>query len=90
MASAKRRRQRENREARAEADHPVPAVTDADLEHLLAGVTVRADCEHASTRTTTDGLFLTRCARDVSVAGGCPGDCGSFERRRVGGLGAGT
>lgn len=89
MSSAKRRRQRANRQARAEADRPVPAVTDADLDQLLADITVRADCQHASTRTETDGVVLTRCAVGASVAGGCLRDCASFEKRRVGGLGLG-
>ena len=88
MSSAKRKRQRANRR-RAEADQPVVAVTDADLDRLLADVTVRADCEHASTRTTPDGLVLTRCAVGQAVSGGCPSGCASFERRRVGGIGFG-
>lgn len=87
MSSAKRKRQRANRRARAEADQAVPAMTDVNLEQLLADVTVRADCEHASTRTTTDGVVLTRCAVGAAIAGGCPRQCGSFEKRRVGGLG---
>ena len=90
MSSAKRQRQRANRQARAEAAQPIPEITDADLDALLAESTVRADCEHASTRTTQDGLFLTRCAVGAAVAGGCPADCGRFERRRVGGLGLGA
>jgi hypothetical protein len=91
VSSEKRKRQRANREARREADQPVPAVTDADLDELLdADVTVRDDCEHASTRTTADGLFLIRCAVDAAVAGGCPRDCESFEHRSVGGLGLGA
>ena len=89
MTSAKRKRQRANRRARAEAAQPVIAVTDADLDRLLADVTVRADCEHASTRTTPDGLVLTRCAVGQAVSGGCPSGCQSFERRRVGGIGFG-
>lgn len=89
MSSAKRKRQRANRQARDEAAQPIRAVTDADLDQLLADITVRADCEHASTRTTTDGLVLTRCAVGASVAGGCPRDCASFEKRRVGGMGIG-
>ena len=87
MSSAKRKRQKANRRARAEADQPVAALTDADLDRLLHDVTVRADCEHASTRTTADGPVLIRCAVGASVAGGCPHDCASFEKRRVGGLG---
>ena len=65
----------------------MPALTDADFEELLTDVTVRADCEHASTRTTSDGPVLLRCAVGASVAGGCPVDCARFEKRRVGGLG---
>lgn len=67
----------------------IPEVTDADLDQLLADTTVRADCEHASTRSTSDGLVLTRCAVNAAVAAGCPRDCGSFEKRRVGGIGFG-
>lgn len=89
MSSAKRKRKRANRKARDEASQPARAVTDADLEHLLADVTVRTDCEHASTRTTADGPVLTRCAVSAAVAGGCPRDCASFEKRRVGGIGLG-
>ena len=89
MSSAKRKRKRANRQARAEADQAIPALTDADLGGLLADVTVRADCEHASTRATTDGLVLTRCAVDAAVGGGCPRDCQRFEKRRVGGIGFG-
>ena len=89
MSTAKRRRQRANRQARAEASQPVPALTDADMDGLLADVTVRTDCEHASTRTTPDGPVLTRCAVGAAVAGGCPHDCASFEKRRVGGMGIG-
>ncbi len=87
MGTAKRRRQKARRQAGAEARQPVPAITDADLDGLLADVTVRTDCEHASTRTTADGVVLTRCAVGASVAGGCPRDCPSFEKRRVGGFG---
>lgn len=89
MSSAKRKRQRANRQARAEAAQPVPAVTNDDLAVFLADVTVRADCEHAATRSTPDGLVLARCAVDAAVHGGCPRDCGSFEKRRVDGLGLG-
>lgn len=89
MSKAKRKRQRANRQARAEADQPIPALTDANLDELLADVTVRADCEHASTRDTADGLVLTRCAVGADVAGGCPRECGRFEKRRVGGIGFG-
>ena len=87
VSSAKRRRKKANRQAAAEADQPIPGITDADLDRLLSDVTVRADCEHASTRTTADGPVLIRCAVGASVAGGCPHDCASFEKRRVGGLG---
>jgi hypothetical protein len=87
VGSAKRKRQRANRQARVETDQPIPVVTDADLDQLLADITVRADCEHASTRTTRDGLVLTRCAVDAAVGGGCLRACGSFEKRRVGGFG---
>ena len=87
VGRAKRRRQKANREARTEADQPISAITDADLDQLLSDVTVRADCENASTRTTADGPVLIRCAVGASVAGGCPHDCASFEKRRVGGLG---
>ena len=89
MPSAKRRRQRANRRARAEADQPVHAITDANLDELLADVTVRADCEHASTRETADGLVLTRRAVGAAVAGGCPRGCDRFEKRRVCGVGLG-
>lgn len=89
MGSAKRKRQRANRQAGAEANQPIPAISDADVDQLLADITVRTDCEHASTRTTVDGLVLTRCAVGAAVAGGCPRDCRSFEKRRVGGIGLG-
>ncbi len=89
MSKAKRKRQRANRQARADANQPIPAITDANLDQLLADVTVRADCEHASTRDTADGLVLTRCAVGADVAGGCPRDCDRFEKRRVGGIGLG-
>jgi len=89
MSKAKRKRQRANRQARAEANQPIPAITDAGLDQLLADVTVRPDCENASTRETADGLVLTRCAVGADVAGGCPRDCGRFQKRRVGGTGLG-
>ncbi len=89
MSKARRKRQRADRQARAEARQPVPPVTDALLEQLLQEVTVRTDCEHASTRSTPDGIVLTRCAVGASVAGGCPLDCPSFEKRRIGGIGFG-
>ena len=84
MSKARRKRQRAERQARTEARQPVPPVTDALLEQLLRDVTVRTDCENASTRTTSDGPVLLRCAVGADVAGGCPADCASFERRRVG------
>jgi hypothetical protein len=92
MSIGKRKRQRARREAREEAENPVRQLTDDDLNQLLVHVTVRADCEHASTRNTPDGLVLTRCAVDAAVAGGCPTDCPRFEKRRIGrmGLGAGA
>ena len=89
MGSAKRRRQKADRRAAAEAAQAVPGLSDADLDQLLSDVTVRTDCEHASTRTTADGPVLVRCAVGASVAGGCPRDCARFERRRVGGVGLG-
>jgi hypothetical protein len=90
MGSAKRQRQRANRQAKADAAQPIPELTDADLESLLADVVVRTDCEHAATRTTPDGPVLTRCALGVAAGGGCPRDCPSFEHRKIGGLGTGT
>ena len=90
MAKPRRERKRAKREAKREAAQPIPELTDADFDQLLTDLTVRADCEHASTRSTPDGLVLTRCARHAAVGGGCPLDCSSFEARRVGGLGAGT
>ena len=87
MAKSKRERQRANREAKREAAQPIPELTDADFDRLLVEIVVRADCEHASTRTTPDGLVLTRCARGADVGGGCPIDCAAFEARRIGGLG---
>ncbi len=87
MSTAKRKRQKANRRRRAEDEQPIPPLTDADIDQLLVEVTVRADCAHASTRTTSDGPVLTRCAVGASVAGGCPTDCARFERRRVGGMG---
>jgi hypothetical protein len=87
VSTAKRRRQKANRRARDEAEQAVPPLTDADFDQLLVQVTVRTDCAHASTRTTSDGPVLTRCAVGAAVAGGCPHDCPSFEKRRVGGMG---
>lgn len=91
MSSAKRQRKKALRRARIEAEQPIPEITDADLEALLSEVkvTVRADCEHASTRTTPDGVVLIKCAVGASVSGGCPADCKRFEKRRVGGMGMG-
>jgi hypothetical protein len=90
VGSAKRQRQRQNREAKREAAQPIPELTDADFDRLLVQVSVRADCEHASTRDTPDGLVLTRCALAAAVGGGCPTGCPAFEARKVGGLGTGT
>jgi hypothetical protein len=90
MSTGKRKRQRARREAREEAEQPVRSLTDDELSQLLVEVTVRADCEHASTRNTPDGLVLTRCAVDAAVAGGCPIDCPRFEKRRIGGMGLGA
>ncbi len=87
MSTAKRRRKRAHREARQQAEEAMRTATDADLEQLLADVTVRDDCEHAVTRATADGVVLLRCTVGAAVPGGCPRDCASFERRRVGGLG---
>ena len=89
MASAKRKRQKANR---AEREQPVPQLSDADLEALLVDVTVRADCEHASTRTAGGSMVLVRCAVGADELGGCPVGCAAFEPRRAGpsyGLGAG-
>ena len=90
MGTEKRRRKQARREAREEAENPVRQLTDDDLSRLLVDVTVRADCEHASTRNTPDGLVLTRCSVDAAVAGGCPIDCPKFEKRRIGGMGLGA
>jgi len=87
MAKEKRARRRARREAAEEAARPLPELTDADLEALLVEVTVRDDCEHASTRSSPDGLVLLRCAIGVSVGGGCPVGCPHFEGRRIGGYG---
>jgi hypothetical protein len=87
VSTAKRRRKRAHREARQQAEEAMRTATDADLEQLLADVTVRDDCEHAVTRATADGVVLLRCTVGAAVPGGCPRDCASFERRRVGGLG---
>jgi hypothetical protein len=93
MASAKRKRQKANRAAgRDAALGPLPELSEGDLANLLADVTVRADCEHASTRGTPQAMTLVRCAVGADIAGGCPVDCPSFEGRRAGpsyGLGAG-
>lgn len=90
MGKDKRKRQKANRQAKLDAAQPVPELTDADFDALLTVVTVRADCEHASTRDTPDGLVLMRCAVAADVGGGCPAGCPRFERRRIGGLGTGT
>ena len=90
MASGKRDRKRSKRAERAAAEQPTRTITDEELAGLLADVTVRADCEHASTRTSADGsLVLVRCAVGASIAGGCPRNCPKFEKRRVGGIGLG-
>lgn len=90
MSREKRKRKKANRQAKLEAAQPIPELTDADFDALLVEVSVRPDCEHASTRDTPDGLVLMRCARDAAIRGGCPDGCASFERRRIGGLGTGT
>lgn len=89
MGIGKRKRQA-RREAREDIKNPVRAITDDDLSQLLVQVTVRADCEHASTRNTPDGLVLTRCAVGAAIAGGCPIDCARFDKRRIGGMGLGA
>jgi hypothetical protein len=93
VASAKRKRQKANRAAARDAAlGRLPELSDDDLAALLTEVTVRADCEHASTRGTPEAITLVRCAVGADVAGGCPVDCPSFEGRRAGpsyGLGAG-
>ena len=89
MGIGKRKRQA-RREAREDSQNPVRAITDDDLSQLLVQVTVRADCEHASTRNTPDGLVLTRCAVGAAIAGGCPIDCARFDKRRIGGMGLGA
>ena len=90
MASPKRQRKRANRIAKQEAAQPIPELTDADFDRLLSPAAVRDDCEHAVTRTTPDGLVLIRCQAGVDDGGGCPEGCGSWEARRVGGLGRGA
>ena len=47
VSTGKRKRQRERREAREEAEHPVRSLTDDDLSQLLVEVTVRADCDNS-------------------------------------------
>jgi hypothetical protein len=89
MGSAKRQRRREKREAREIAANPLPSITDEHLMGLLSDLTVRDDCEHASTRSSPDGLVLIRCAVEADIAGGCARDCAKFERRRIGGIGLG-
>jgi hypothetical protein len=85
-----KRKRQARREAREDIKNPVRAITDDDLSQLLVQVTVRADCEHASTRNTPDGLVLTRCAVGAAIAGGCPIDCARFDKRRIGGMGLGA
>lgn len=76
--------------AKQEAAQPIPELTDADFERLLTPAVVRDDCEHAVTRSTPDGLVLIRCSVAAATGGACPEGCGTFEARRVGGLGTGT
>jgi hypothetical protein len=90
VASQKRQRKRANRIAKQEAAQPIPELTDADFERLLAPASVRDDCEHAVTRTTPDGLVLIRCQVAAAHGGGCPDGCGSWQARRIGGLGRGA
>lgn len=90
MGSAKRQRQKANRQAKLERAQPIPELTDDFLDGLLVDTVVRADCEHAATRTTPDGPVLTRCALGLSIGGACPRDCHGFEARKIGGLGTGT
>lgn len=90
MGSERRKRQKANKQAKAERAQPIPELTELDFDQLLTAVTVRDDCERASTRRTPDGLVLTRCAAGADVGGGCPVDCVAFEARRIGGLGTGT
>lgn len=90
MGSEKRRRQKANKQAKLERAQPIPELTDLDFDRLLDPVTVRDDCERASTRRTPDGLVLTRCAAGADVGGGCPDGCAAFQARRIGGLGTGT
>lgn len=90
MASSRRERKRANRIAKQEAAQPIPELTDADFERLLAPTSVRDDCEHAVTRSNPDGLVLIRCSVEAAVGGACPTDCPGFEHRRIGGLGRGT
>jgi len=90
VGSSRRDRKRANRLAKQEAAQPIPELTDADLERLLSPVVVRDDCEHAVTRSNPDGMVLIRCQVAADSGGACPDGCASFERRRIGGLGAGT
>jgi hypothetical protein len=89
VSIGKRKRQKANRRARAEAEARLPEITDDELAGLLTELTVRVDCEHAHTRSTADAVVLTRCAVGAAVGGGCPVDCERFERRLVGGYGIG-
>ena len=90
MSADKRRRKKENRKRARDAELALPELTDDDLAGLLSDITVRADCEHAHTKTTNEGdQVLIRCEVGAAVAGGCPRDCARFERRRVGGTGFG-
>jgi hypothetical protein len=92
VSTAKRKRQKANRQAKRDAAIHVPEITDDDLSRLLGEVptSVRTDCQHASTRTTDDGVVLIRCAVGAAVGGGCAADCERFEKRRVGGVGLGA
>lgn len=83
MSKAKRQRQKAKRRERLEAENPMPTLTEDDFDQLLVEITVRDDCAHASTRATSDGLVLTRCAAGAAVSGGCPRDCKTFEKRRA-------
>ena len=71
------------------AANPLPPITDEHLMGLLADLTVRDDCEHASTRSSPDGLVLLRCSVGADIAGGCARDYAKFERRSIGGIGLG-
>ena len=80
MGGVRRKRQRANRQGRAEASQPIPELTEADLELLATDTVVRDDCEHASTRASSGGMVLVRCAVGASLAGACPRECPSCWR----------